>query len=40
LVAIIASLAGGIYGLHSRNKAALVACAKQVIASAEKHEEE
>src|SRR6266699_2947190 len=40
LVAIIASFAGRLYGLHSRKKAALVACAKQVIASAEKSEEE
>ncbi len=40
LLAIIASFAGRLYGLHSRKKAALVACAKQVIASAEKSEEE
>ena len=40
LVAIIASFAGRLYGLHSRKKAALVECAKQVLAEAEKHEEE
>jgi excisionase family DNA binding protein len=40
LLAIIASFAGRLYGLRSRKKAALVACAKQVLAEAEKHEEE
>jgi len=40
LLAIIASFAGRLYGLRSRKKAALVACAKQVLAGAEKHEEE
>ena len=40
LLAIIASLAGRLYGLRSGKKAALVACAKQVLAEAEKHEEE
>ena len=40
LLAIIASFAGRLYGLHSRKKAALVECAKQVIASAEKPEQE
>jgi putative resolvase len=40
LLAIIASFAGRLYGLRSRKKAALVACAKQVLAGADKHEEE
>ena len=40
LLAIIASFAGRLYGLHSRKKAALVECAKQVLAEAETHEEE
>jgi excisionase family DNA binding protein len=40
LLALIASFAGRLYGLRSRKKAALVECAKQVLASAEKHEEE
>ena len=40
LLAIIASIAGRLYGLRSRKKAALVACAKQVLAGADKHEEE
>ena len=40
LLAIIASFAGRLYGLRSRKKAALVACAKQVLAEAEKQEEE
>lgn len=40
LLAIIASFAGRLYGLRSRTKAALLACAKQVFAEAEKHEEE
>ena len=40
LLAIIASFAGRLYGLRSRKKAALVECAKQVLAEAETHEEE
>ena len=40
LLAIIASFAGRLYGLRSRKKAALLACAKQVLAEAETHEEE
>ncbi len=40
LLAIIASFAGRLYGLRSRKKAALVACAKQVLAGADKHEQE
>ena len=40
LLAIIASFAGRLYGLRSRKKAALVECAKQVLAEAEKHEGE
>lgn len=40
LLAIIGSFAGRLYGLRSRKKAALVACAKQVLAEAEKQEEE
>ena len=39
LLAIIASFAGRLYGLRSRKKAALVACAKQVLAEAAKQEE-
>lgn len=35
LLAIIASFAGKLYGLRSRKKAALVECAKQVIAEQE-----
>lgn len=31
LLAIIASFAGRLYGLRSRKKAALLACAKQVL---------
>jgi putative resolvase len=40
LLAIIASFAGRLYGLRSRKKAALLECAKQVLAEAETHEEE
>ncbi len=40
LLAIIASFAGRLYGWRSRKKAALLACAKQVLAAAETHEEE
>jgi len=40
LLAIIASFAGRLYGLRSRKKAALVECAKQVLAEAETHEGE
>jgi predicted site-specific integrase-resolvase len=40
LLAIIASFTGRLYGSRSRTKAALLACAKQVLAEAEKHEEE
>jgi len=40
LLAIIASFAGRLYGLRSRKKAALLECAKQVLAEAETHEGE
>jgi putative resolvase len=40
LLAILTSFAGRLYGLRSRKKAALVQCAKQVIASAETEQEE
>jgi putative resolvase len=40
LLAIIASFAGRLYGLRSRKKAALVECAKQVIAQAEETKQE
>jgi putative resolvase len=35
VLAIITSFAGQLYGLHSRKKAALVECAKQVLAKQE-----
>jgi predicted site-specific integrase-resolvase len=40
LLAILTSFAGRLYGLRSCKKAALVDCAKQVIASAETAQEE